>query len=188
MICSQVLYCLRGFVQQNYYSASFISKIPFNVPAWNCWLIRKDMTALCQQLRKICCLKQNNEFLQIFKGAFRQCQYHQYHHWSHHFHILIFHLSIGTLSALFSSHKPTGSSTFFFFLRKVKKKSRPKVFSPCACICAQSLKSYLTLWDSCGSAGKESACNAGDLGWEDPLKKGKAIHSSILAWRIPWTI
>ena len=26
------------------------------------------------------------------------------------------------------------------------------------------------------------------LGWEDPLEKGKAIHSSILARRIPWTI
>ena len=82
------------------------------------------------------------------------------------------------------------------------------------------------------SAGKESACNAGDLGlipgwgrspgeglgyllqyswaslvaqlvknpsamretwvlslgWEDLLEKGKATHSSILAWRIPWTI
>ena len=25
------------------------------------------------------------------------------------------------------------------------------------------------------------------LGWEDPLQKGKATHSSILAWRIPWT-
>ena len=81
------------------------------------------------------------------------------------------------------------------------------------------------------SAGKESACNAGDsgsipglgrslvegkgypfqhswvslvaqtvknlpamqetwvrsLGWEDLLEKGKATHSSILAWRIPWT-
>ena len=24
------------------------------------------------------------------------------------------------------------------------------------------------------------------LGWEDPLEKGKAAHSSILAWRIPW--
>ena len=40
------------------------------------------------------------------------------------------------------------------------------------------------------SAGKESACNAGDLGsipgWEDPLEKGKATHSSILAWRSPW--
>ena len=81
------------------------------------------------------------------------------------------------------------------------------------------------------SAGKESACNAGDpssipglgrspgeerhyplkyswaflvaqmvknlpvmqetwvrsLGWEDPLGKGMATHSSILTWRIPWT-
>jgi len=26
------------------------------------------------------------------------------------------------------------------------------------------------------------------LGWEEPLEKGKAIHSSILAWRIPWTV
>ena len=25
------------------------------------------------------------------------------------------------------------------------------------------------------------------LRWEDPLEKGKAAHSSILAWRIPWT-
>ena len=40
-----------------------------------------------------------------------------------------------------------------------------------------------------GSDGKESACNAGDLGsipgWEDPLEEGMATHSSILAWRIP---
>ena len=26
------------------------------------------------------------------------------------------------------------------------------------------------------------------LGWEDPLEKEKAAHSSILAWRIPWTV
>ena len=26
------------------------------------------------------------------------------------------------------------------------------------------------------------------LGWEDPLEKGTTIHSSILAWRIPWTV
>ena len=26
------------------------------------------------------------------------------------------------------------------------------------------------------------------LGWEDSLEKGKATHSSILAWRIPWTV
>ena len=28
----------------------------------------------------------------------------------------------------------------------------------------------------------------GSPGWEDPLEKGMAIHSSILAWRIPWTL
>ena len=26
------------------------------------------------------------------------------------------------------------------------------------------------------------------LGWEDPLEKGNPTHSSILAWRIPWTV
>ena len=25
------------------------------------------------------------------------------------------------------------------------------------------------------------------LGWEDPLEKGMATHSSFLAWKIPWT-
>ena len=41
------------------------------------------------------------------------------------------------------------------------------------------------------SDGKESACNTGDPGLipgsGDPLEKGMATHSSILAWRIPWT-
>ena len=27
----------------------------------------------------------------------------------------------------------------------------------------------------------------GFLGWEDPLEKGTATHSSVLDWRIPWT-
>ena len=32
-----------------------------------------------------------------------------------------------------------------------------------------------------------NAGDARDLGWEDPMKKGMANHSSILAWKIPWT-
>ena len=44
----------------------------------------------------------------------------------------------------------------------------------------------------CGSAGKEFARNAGDLGsiakLGRSLEKGKATHSSILAWRIQWTV
>ena len=42
-----------------------------------------------------------------------------------------------------------------------------------------------------GSDGKESACNVGDPGSipcsRDTLEKRRATHSSILAWRIPWT-
>ena len=44
---------------------------------------------------------------------------------------------------------------------------------------------------SSGSDGKESACNAEDLGsipgLGRSLKESMATHSSILAWRIPWT-
>ena len=43
---------------------------------------------------------------------------------------------------------------------------------------------------NCGKVGKESACSAVDLGLIPGLgrspEKGKATHSSILAWRIPW--
>ena len=41
--------------------------------------------------------------------------------------------------------------------------------------------------------GEESTCNVGDLGWEDPLEKGMATHSSIphgqrsLAGYSPWS-
>ena len=50
-----------------------------------------------------------------------------------------------------------------------------------------------TLWNfPCGSAGKELPAIeetwVRSLGWEDPLEKRKATHSSILAWRIPWTV
>ena len=45
-----------------------------------------------------------------------------------------------------------------------------------------------------GSVGKESACKARDtgdsgsvLGWEDPLGKEMATHSSVLVWEITWT-
>ena len=43
-----------------------------------------------------------------------------------------------------------------------------------------------------GSGIKNLPANAGDtaqvqsLGWQDPLKRGMATYSSILAWKIPW--
>ena len=45
-----------------------------------------------------------------------------------------------------------------------------------------------------GSAGEESTCNPSPVdlglipGLGDSLEKGMATHSSILAWRIPWTV
>ena len=39
----------------------------------------------------------------------------------------------------------------------------------------QLVKNLPAMWESWGRS----------LGWEDPLEKGKATHSSILAWRIP---
>ena len=42
-----------------------------------------------------------------------------------------------------------------------------------------------------GSVVKNPPANAGmqvqSLGWEDPLEEEMATHSSILAWKIPWT-
>ena len=50
---------------------------------------------------------------------------------------------------------------------------------------------HLSRGFSSGLYGKESVCiqetRVQSLGREDPLEEGMAIHSSILAWRIPWT-
>ena len=54
------------------------------------------------------------------------------------------------------------------------------------------LPTPVSLGNPHGSAGKESSCNAVDLGLIPvlgrSLEKGKASHSSILAWRIPWSM
>ena len=42
---------------------------------------------------------------------------------------------------------------------------------------AQMVKNLSAMWETWVSS----------LGWEDPLENGVATHSSILAWRIPWT-
>ena len=58
---------------------------------------------------------------------------------------------------------------------------------PCFGYCNQCCNEH---WGACIHR-KESASNAGDLGanlpQEDLLEKGMATHSSVLAWRIPWT-
>ena len=47
-----------------------------------------------------------------------------------------------------------------------------------ASLVAQLVKNPPAMWDTWVQF----------LGGEDPLEKGKATHSSILAWRIPWTV
>ena len=47
-----------------------------------------------------------------------------------------------------------------------------------ASLVAQLVKNLPAMWETWVQS----------LGWEDLLEKGKATHSSILAWRIPWTI
>ena len=41
---------------------------------------------------------------------------------------------------------------------------------------AQTVKNLPAVWET----------RVPSLGWEDPLEKGRATHSSILAWKIPW--
>ena len=50
-------------------------------------------------------------------------------------------------------------------------------FVPWASLVAQRLKRLPLMWETWVRS----------LGWEDPLEKEMAIHSNILAWRIPWT-
>ena len=47
-----------------------------------------------------------------------------------------------------------------------------------ASLVAQLVKNLPVMWETWVQS----------LGWEDPLEKVKATHSSILAWRIPWTV
>ena len=47
-----------------------------------------------------------------------------------------------------------------------------------ASLAVQLVKNLATVWETWVRS----------LGWDDPLEKGKATHSSILAWRILWTV
>ena len=51
--------------------------------------------------------------------------------------------------------------------------------------CGNSIFSFLVFKVKNLPAMQET--RVGSLGQEDPLEKGMAVHSSILAWRIPWT-
>ena len=46
-----------------------------------------------------------------------------------------------------------------------------------ASLVSQTVRNLPAMWET----------QVGSLGWEDLLEKGIATHSSVLAWRIPWT-
>ena len=46
---------------------------------------------------------------------------------------------------------------------------------------------YMHIYKWCSWKERICQCRRQSLGWEDPLEEGVATHSSILAWRIPWT-
>ena len=58
-----------------------------------------------------------------------------------------------------------------------KNRLRTPVFLG-ASLVAQLVKNPQAMWETW----------VGSLGWKDPLEKKKDTHSSILAWRIPWTV
>ena len=72
----------------------------------------------------------------------------------------------GDLSSIPGSGRSAGEGT-----------SYPLQYSG-ASLVAQLVKNLLTLQETWVQS----------LGWKDPLETGKATHSSILAWRIPWTV
>ena len=54
---------------------------------------------------------------------------------------------------------------------------KPNTWAPQASLVAQKVKSPPAMQET----------HVQSLGWEDPLEEGMAVHSSVLAWRIPWT-
>ena len=55
--------------------------------------------------------------------------------------------------------------------------NRPVFYRKSASLVAQTVKRLPAMWET----------RVRFLGWEDPLEKEMAIHSSTLAWKIPWT-
>ena len=62
-------------------------------------------------------------------------------------------------------------------LLSVKTSEERKKDLCCASLVTQMVNNLLAIWETWIRS----------LGWEDPLEKGIATHSSILAWEIPWT-
>ena len=77
------------------------------------------------------------------------------------------YVEYGHIGNWFSTPRATPSTVFFKAMSLVERVS----------LVAQLVKDPHAMWKT----------SVQSLGWEDSLEKGKATHSSILAWRILWT-
>ena len=68
--------------------------------------------------------------------------------------------------------------TFYYRWIILSDVNRTLIYGRWAPLVAQLVKNPPAMWETWVQS----------LGWEDLLEKGKATHSSILAWRIPWTV
>ena len=60
---------------------------------------------------------------------------------------------------------------------KMKAEVMKSIVSGCKLV-AQTVKNLLAMQET----------QVQSLGWEAPLEKGMATHSSVLTWRMPWTV
>ena len=106
---------------------------------------------------------------------------------------LVSHLWLPLLVMLFNSFSVFPAPIYFLRLSCLRFLPSCFIFPPedvakcvcvCVCVCvywtslvAQTVKRLFTMQETWFRS----------LGWEDPLEKEMAIHSSTIAWKIPWT-
>ena len=92
-----------------------------------------------------------------------------------------FHFKVLTLNSKINfasiSEREEIKLTLLYLMLMIRSKLILKKKNSKASSMTQMIKNVLAMWET----GLRS------LGWEDPLEKGMATRSSILAWRIPWT-
>ena len=86
------------------------------------------------------------------------------------------------------------SKVYKQFTELNQKKNKPSTKNQQKTLTDISPKSLKYRWPLGFPGGTNPPPSAGNVreagsivGWEDPLEEGMSIHSSVLAWRIPWT-
>ena len=94
--------------------------------------------------------------------------FHVYHNWDFPFVYLVMHSTKNSLRIMNRIISLNDSTSVFY---------RAFYACPWASLVAQMVKRLYAMLET----------RVQSLGWEDPLEKEMATHSSTLAWKIPWT-